>query len=146
MSEFDPHHHHDPSYHAPGRGRAAAMRNPRTRQLLLIAGLALLALLVAVAVWSSTGTRGAERSLRAAAGDVQEHEKKVEEARQLLEQRLAELQEARAEAVVESERLDVERVRETSAGDVEPRLSDDEVRARESLRRADDALANDRRP
>lgn len=75
----------------------------------------------------------------------------VEEARQVLEQRLAELREAEATAVAENERLDAELVREgkaeVRAGDVAPIDGDVDDRAEASLRRAaDDLRDRDRRP
>lgn len=140
---------HRPDYPRPVTGpRAGFLADPGRRRLLLIAGLALLGLLLVLAIWNSSGSRAARGDLRAANERVLEKRREVTEARQVLEQRLAELREAEAAVVAEDERLDTELVRErrssVSGGDVEP-LSDDERRARESLREAEAALRDDRR-
>jgi hypothetical protein len=121
----------------------------RQREGLLIAGLALLTLLLAVLLWNDSGARGARRDLRSATQRIIEARNEVEVARQVLEQRLAELREAEAAAVAESERLDAELVREqrpgsgtvtgAAAGVIAPPLTPEE-RAAASLRRTDSAL------
>ena len=135
MPEMQPHH---------VGPRTSALSDPRTRRLLLIAGAALLALLALAAVWSTTGSRGARDDLRAANERILEKRGEVEEARQVLEQRLAELREAEAAAIAEDERLDATLVRErgtqTSAGEVVPLVGGEEARARESLRRSEEQL------
>jgi hypothetical protein len=124
--------------------RAGGLRDPQTRRMLLIAGAALLALLLILALWSSTGSRGARGDLRAANERILEKRGEVEEARQVLEQRLAELREAEAAAIAEDERLDATLVRErrtgTAAGEVVPLVGNEEQRAEESLRRSEERL------
>ena len=136
MPEMNHHPHAGP--------RASALHDPRTRRLLILAGGVLLALVLLAAVWNTTGSRGARGDLRAANERILDKRGEVEEARQVLEQRLAELREAEAAAVAENERLDATLVRErrteTAAGEVVPLVGNEEERARESLRRSDEQL------
>jgi FtsZ-interacting cell division protein ZipA len=89
-----------------GRSRGAhALTDPRNRQLLIIAGLALLALLIALAIWQSSGTRDAKHDFASASGKVVAKEKEVADARRTLEQKIAELRVVRAEADVQAARL-----------------------------------------
>jgi hypothetical protein len=77
----------------------------RNRNLLIIAGLALLALLLAIAIWQNSGTRGAKNDYASANERVVAKEREVEEARRLLDQRIAELKVVRAEADVQAAKL-----------------------------------------
>lgn len=121
-------------------GLAARLGDPRTRRPLLLAGLGLFAVLLVFAIWQGSGTRRAEGDLRASRDEVRDKERQVEEARQLLEQRLAELQAARAEVTARGERLDVERVREGKTTSAGGEVSPVETEAEASLRRGDAAL------
>lgn len=82
-----------------------ALGAPRNRRLFLVVGLALLALIVVGLVWRSTGTRGARRELVSATGDVADKQREVDDARRVLDTKLAELRALRAEADVKATRL-----------------------------------------
>jgi FtsZ-interacting cell division protein ZipA len=82
-----------------------ALTDPRNRQLLIIAGLALLALLLGLAIWQSSGTRDAKHDFASANDRVIAKEKEVADARRTLEQKIAELRVVRAEADVQAARL-----------------------------------------
>lgn len=105
---------------------------------LLAVALGLVALVVIAMVWNGTGSRGVRNDLEAANEHVLEKRRQVAEAQQVLEQRVAELREAEAAVVAESERLDAALVRE-QAGDV-----DDAPAAREDDRPDDDRRRDDR--
>ncbi|HEV7990332.1 MAG TPA: hypothetical protein VGP25_00815 [Gemmatimonadaceae bacterium] len=77
----------------------------RNRNLLIIAGLALLALLLALAIWQNSGTRGAKNDFASANERVLAKEREVDEARRTLDQRIAELRVVRAQADVQAARL-----------------------------------------
>ena len=94
--------HGDASRHDPHVATHPAERN---RNLLIIAGLALLALLLAMAVWKNSGTRGAKNDFATANEHVVAKEREVDEARRLLDQRIAELKVVRAEADVQAAKL-----------------------------------------
>lgn len=83
----------------------AALRQPRNKQMLIIIGVAVLALLILFTVWRSTGTQGAKRDYASATERVDDKQREVDEARQLLDQRLAELRAVRAEADAEATKL-----------------------------------------
>ena len=88
------------------RSRGAnVLTDPRNRQMLIIAGLALLALLLALANWQSSGPRDATNDYASANDKVLAKEKEVVEARRTLEQKIAELRVVRAEADVQAARL-----------------------------------------
>ncbi|MBA3670930.1 MAG: hypothetical protein H0W68_02755 [Gemmatimonadaceae bacterium] len=82
-----------------------ALRQPRNRQLLIIIGAAVLGLLIILAIWQSTGTHGAKRDLASASDRVAEKQKEVDDAQRLLDQRIAELRAARAEALAQATKL-----------------------------------------
>jgi type II secretory pathway component PulM len=84
---------------------SSALREPRNKQLLIIIGVALLALLIIGAIWQSSGTRGAKHDLASATGKVADKQREVEEARRVLEQKLAELRAVRADADVQATKL-----------------------------------------
>lgn len=84
---------------------SSALRTPRNRQLLLIIGVAVLALVLIVAIWQSTGTRAAKRDLAGASDRVAAKQREVDDARRTLEQKLAELRAVRAEADVQATKL-----------------------------------------
>ena len=103
---------HDPYEHDPLRADATqrgprAVPHPaqRNKQLLIIVGLATLALLLAFLVWQNTGTRGVKQDFASANDKVLAKEREVEEARRKLDQRIAELRVVRAEADVQAARL-----------------------------------------
>jgi hypothetical protein len=99
-------HQHDPLRGEGARGaRAIPHPSERNRNLLIIAGLALLALLLALAVWQNSGTRGAKHDYASANDRVLAKEREVEEARRTLDQRIAELRVVRAEADVQAAKL-----------------------------------------
>jgi hypothetical protein len=77
----------------------------RHRNLLIIVGLALLALLLAIAVWQHSGTRGAKNDFASANERVVVKEREVDDARRLLDQRIAELKVVRAQADVQAAKL-----------------------------------------
>ena len=115
--------------------------------MVLAGGLLALLLIVAVAAYGSRTDR-AERELSAAAERVVEKRRQVEETRQLLEKRMAELRAAQLAVAAGTDRLDAAIARDhgkkvvtgVSAGEVLPVGSDADVRARESLRRTGAAL------
>ena len=82
-----------------------ALTNPRNRQLLIIIGVVLLALLIALAIWQGNGTNRAKRDVEVANGKVIDKQKEVEDARRVLDQKLAELSALQAGAVVEATKL-----------------------------------------
>jgi hypothetical protein len=85
---------------------AQAIPHPRTnRQLLLVVGVAILALLLALAVWQTTGTRGAKHDFANANDKVVAKEREVEAARRTLNQKIAELRVVKAEADVQAAKL-----------------------------------------
>jgi FtsZ-interacting cell division protein ZipA len=84
---------------------SGALRHPRNRQLLLIVGALLLALLLIAAIWQSSGTRGAKKDLATANERVMEKQREVEDARRSLDEKLAELRALRADADVQATRL-----------------------------------------
>ena len=83
----------------------SALREPRNRRILIIIGVAVLGLLLLAAIWQTSGTRGAKRELASASGKVADKQREVEDARRVLEQRLAELRALRAEADVKATKL-----------------------------------------
>lgn len=85
--------------------RAVLHPSERNRNLLIIAGLAMLALMLAIAAWQTSGTRGAKHDYASANERVVAKEREVEEARRLLDQRIAELRVVRAEADVQAAKL-----------------------------------------
>ena len=87
--------------HAPGRPSAAAapLRGTRSRALLLVGAVLLLLLVVAVA-WYADPTNRARRELAQANERILDKQQELDDARRLLERRLAELRAARAEAEV----------------------------------------------
>jgi hypothetical protein len=134
------------------RYRRTKWAHPHVRTPLLVIGAGLLALLLIVAVTAyGSRTDRAARDLRAAAGRVVEKRRQVEETRQLLEQRLAELAAAQTAVAAGTDRLDAAIARDhgkrvttgAAAGEVLPMGNEAEVRARESLRRGDAALRSD---
>ena len=102
----DPYQRDPLNGNATPRGAHAAP-NPlqRNRQLLIIIGLAVLALLLALAIWQSSGTRDAKNDYANANDKVLAKEREVLEARRTLEQKIAELKVVRAEADVQAARL-----------------------------------------
>jgi hypothetical protein len=83
----------------------SALQQPRNRQLLIIIGLALLALIVIGAIWQTTGTHGAKRDVAAANDKVFAKQKEVDDARRTYEQKVAELRALRAEADAQATKL-----------------------------------------
>ena len=75
-----------------------ALREPRTRRLLIIIGAAVVALILIIAIWQTTGTHGAKRDLAAANDKVSEKQHEVDDARRVLDQKLAELRALQANA------------------------------------------------
>lgn len=100
-----------------------ALRQPRNRQLLIIIGVVLFALLLIAALWQGSGTRGAKRDLSSANEKVMEKQREVEEARRTLDERVAELRALRAEADVQATKLGG-RIEESVAGTVDEALPD----------------------
>ena len=84
---------------------SAALRHPRNRQLLIIAGIVLVAVLILLAMWQASGTRGAKHDLASANDRVASKQQEVADARRTLEQKLAELRAIRAEADVQATKL-----------------------------------------
>jgi hypothetical protein len=77
-----------------------ALRDPRHR-LTLLAGAALLILLVVATAWYASPTNRARRALAAANQKIIDKQHEVIDARRMLAQRIAELRAAQAEAQVE---------------------------------------------
>lgn len=124
-------------------------RNVRGPLMAIAAGM--LAVFALVAAWHNSGTNRAARELRHATEEVAERRRGVEEARELLEQRVAELRAAEAGAAARAARLDVERVRAADGrtttavgGEVDPLVGDVETRAAETIRRSEGVVP--RRP
>ena len=76
----------------------SALKQPKNRQLLIIVGVAIVALIAFLVIWQNSGTPGAKRDLAAATDKYADKQKEVDEARRVLEQKLAELRAVRAEA------------------------------------------------
>jgi hypothetical protein len=76
----------------------AALRSPRNRQMLIMLGVVVLAIVIALAVWQSTGTHGAKRDLAAANDKVAAKQKEVDDALGVYRQKVAELRALRADA------------------------------------------------
>ena len=83
---------------SPLQGR---LRDPKQRALLLGAA-ALLVLLIAVVAWYGSPTNRARRELAAANASIVDKQREVDDARRLLERRLAELRAVRAQADVQA--------------------------------------------
>lgn len=81
------------------------LTNPRNRQLLIIVGVVILALVVALAMWQNSGTHAAKRDVAAANDKVMDKQKEVDDARRVLDQKLVELRALRAEADVQATKL-----------------------------------------
>ncbi len=84
----------------------AALTEPRNRRLLVILGAALLALLLILAIWHTSGARGAKRDLATANERVMDKQREVDDARHVLEQKQAELRALQANADVEATKLE----------------------------------------
>ena len=82
-----------------------ALRQPQTRRLLLIIGAALVALILIIAIWQTTGTHGAKRSLAAANDKVAAKQAEVDDAKRTLDQKVAELRALQADADAEATKL-----------------------------------------
>lgn len=83
----------------------SALNQPRNRQLLIVVGLVILALLVIAALWQNAGTHGAKRDLAAANDKVLAKQKEVDEARRTLDTKLAELRVLRADVDAQATKL-----------------------------------------
>lgn len=95
----------------------------RHRQLYLLIGVALLALLLIAVVWQTSGTHGAKRDLASANEQVAQKQKEVADAQRLLNQKIAELRAAQAEADVQATRLNGAVSREVSGDVVDPAIT-----------------------
>ncbi len=82
-----------------------ALRDPRNKQLLIIGGIVLLALIIALAMWQTSGTTGARRDLAAANDKIAAKQSEVDEARRTLEEKLSELRVVKAEADARATKL-----------------------------------------
>lgn len=96
----------DPLFNANASSNSNVTRQPENRRLLIILGVAILALLLLFALWRSTGTHGAQRDLSAANAKVSDKQKEVDDALRTYQQRVAELRALRASADVEATKLD----------------------------------------
>lgn len=85
--------------------RTADIQPSRNRQLLIILGVVIIALIVGFAIWQTTGTHGATRDVAAANARVAEKQKEMNDARRVLDQKVAELRVLRAEAEVQATKL-----------------------------------------
>ena len=79
--------------------------NPRNRQLLIVVGVVILALIVALAMWQNSGAHGAKRDVAAANDKVIDKEKEVADAQRALDQKIAELRALRADADLQATKL-----------------------------------------
>ena len=84
---------------------ANAVRQPQNRRLLVIIGVAILALLLVFAIWRMTGTAGAKRDLSVANDKVVAKQKEVDDALRNYQQRVAELRALHANADVQATKL-----------------------------------------
>jgi hypothetical protein len=102
--DVDPDRPHEPPRDRTYRAYDAPPRPPRvTQRRGLIAGLAALTLLLLVAAaWYGDDTNRARRELSAANERIADKQREVDDARRLLERRLAELRAVRAEADVQA--------------------------------------------
>lgn len=89
-----------PRRRGPAWRMPAALRDPR-RQLLLAGSALLLVVLVVALSWWANPTNRARRALAAANEHVLDKQRDVIDARRLLQQRIAELRAAQAEAQVQ---------------------------------------------
>ncbi|GAC1646988.1 MAG: hypothetical protein NVS4B3_00340 [Gemmatimonadaceae bacterium] len=83
----------------------AALRDPRNRRTLIIAGGVLLVVLLLLAIWYGTGTNRAKHDLASANDRVTAKQHEVDDARITLDQKIAELRAAKAEADAEATKL-----------------------------------------
>ncbi len=81
------------------------LTNPRNRQLLIVVGVVILALIVALAMWQNSGAHGAKRDVAAANDKVMDKQKEVADAQRVLDQRIAELRALRADADLQATKL-----------------------------------------
>ncbi len=103
----------------------SALREPRNRQLLIIVGVVILALLVALAIWQTSGTHGAKRDLANANDKVASKQAEVDDARRVLDQKLSELRVVRAEADAQATKLGGEVARDVRGAVDDGRLGTD---------------------
>ncbi len=82
-----------------------ALRQPRNRQLMIILGVALLALLAILAIWQTSGSHGARRDLSAANDRVSAKQREDDDALRTYQQKVAELRAVRADADVQATKL-----------------------------------------
>lgn len=78
---------------------------PENRRMLIIIGVAILALLLIFAIWQTSGTHGAQRDLSNANDKVQSKQKEVDDALRTYQQRVAELRALRANADAQATKL-----------------------------------------
>lgn len=132
----------------------AAWRDPKRRTLLSIAGIGLLTLLlIALVARGRDGVAGARSDLKESAELVRDRERDVAKAQQELEERLADLQTARAEMQASAVKLNAEvskerrDVRDTMVVGGEVSMPGEvEANAQAALRRSEAATEGVRRP
>lgn len=109
---------------SPLRSDSNPLRDPKNRNLLIIAGVVLLALLIAAALWQTSGTHGARRDLSAANDHIMAKQKEVDDARAILDQKLSELRVARAEADAQATKLGSEVAQDVRGTTNDARITD----------------------
>jgi len=85
--------------------RTVDVQSSRNRQLLITLGVVIVAVIVGFAIWQTTGTHGAKRDVAAANARIADKQKEMNDARRVLDQKVAELRGLRAEADAEATKL-----------------------------------------
>jgi hypothetical protein len=101
---------------SPRPSRPISITNPRVQRVVVAAALGLYGTAVVLMLLQGVGLRGARHDLRAASELVLEKQRAVDEARQLLDRRLAELRKAESAAIEGGRRFHVEALREREFG------------------------------
>ena len=96
--------------------RPISISQPRVQRVVVAAALGLYGTAVVLMLLQGVGLRGARKELRNASELVLEKQREVDEARELLDRRVAELRKAEAAAIEGGRRFHVEALREREFG------------------------------